>query len=200
MSRAAPALASRPEAIERTRQRILGGALRAIARHGLAKMGMSDVSDAAGVSRGTLYRYFPTREALLEDLAVYVQEKLVADLAVALAGRGAVERRLLTSIRYVTTQVANDPAIRRLIETEPAFVLAYARERRPAIRALVDRLLGPLVGVASRRKVDSGLRRDVGEWLARALVSAVLFPDPDGDALARSLHRVLTSALDGGSR
>ena len=47
----------------RTRERILDGAMAAIARHGLSKLGMSDVSHSAGVSRGTLYRYFPSREA-----------------------------------------------------------------------------------------------------------------------------------------
>src|SRR5215470_7212581 len=56
---------------ERTRERILDGAMRAIARHGLAKLGMSDVSASAGVSRGTLYRYFPSRDELLESLAEY---------------------------------------------------------------------------------------------------------------------------------
>jgi len=200
MSKTAPVLAARPDPLERTRQRILAGALRAIARHGLAKLGMSDVSAAAGVSRGTLYRYFPTREALLEDLAAHVQEKLVADLQVAPAVRGNLESRLLASIRQVTTQIARDPAIRRLIETEPAFVLAYAQERRSAIRAVVDRLLAPPFVPNTRRKLDASLRRDLSEWLARALVSAVLFPDPDGEGLARSLHRVLAAALEGGAR
>ena len=60
----------------RTRERILDGAMAAIARHGLAKLGMSDVSVSAGVSRGTLYRYFPSREELLRDLAVFERAAL----------------------------------------------------------------------------------------------------------------------------
>src|SRR5579885_3233177 len=49
-----------------TRDKILEGARQAISVHGLKRVGMSDVSDAAGVSRGTLYRYFPSREQLLD--------------------------------------------------------------------------------------------------------------------------------------
>lgn len=195
MSRSAPSLDHRPEQAARTRQRILAGALRAIARHGLAKLGMNDVSEGAGVSRGTLYRYFPTREALLEDLAAHVQERFVADLKSALAASRGSEERLLTSIRHVTTQVAKDPAIRRLIETEPGFVVAYVREQRASIRAVVDQLLSPLLVPPTRGKSAAALRCDLSEWLARGLVSAVLFPDPDGEELARSLHRVVASAL-----
>ena len=53
----------------RTRARILEGAATAVARHGLAKLDMSDVSAISGVSRGTLYRYFPNRDALLAEYA-----------------------------------------------------------------------------------------------------------------------------------
>src|SRR5262245_35161324 len=62
----AGAMPSRPAA---TRERILDGAARALARHGLAKLGMQDVSQQAAVSRGTLYRYFPNRDDLLTTLA-----------------------------------------------------------------------------------------------------------------------------------
>src|SRR5215212_717021 len=36
---------------------------------------MADVADAAGVARATLYRYFPTRESLLEALTAEAAER-----------------------------------------------------------------------------------------------------------------------------
>ena len=71
----------------RTRTRILEGALQAIGRHGLAKLGMSDVSEHAGVSRGTLYRYFPSREELLQSLAVAEGERFQRRVSEALRGQ-----------------------------------------------------------------------------------------------------------------
>lgn len=180
------------EAQERTRRRILDGALSAVARHGLAKLGMSDVSRGAGVSRGTLYRYFPTREVLLEELAAHVQARFVEELRSALSANGR-PGPLFVGVRYVTTRVASDPAIRRLIETEPAFVIAYVREHRVALRRVVDQMVASALGSTARRK-NAVSRRDLSEWLSRALVSAVLFPDPDGEGLARSLTAVLRAA------
>jgi AcrR family transcriptional regulator len=54
---------------EITRERILDGAVQAVALHGLSKLGMSDVSRSAGVARGTVYRYFASRDELLNALA-----------------------------------------------------------------------------------------------------------------------------------
>ncbi|MBW2386656.1 MAG: helix-turn-helix transcriptional regulator, partial [Deltaproteobacteria bacterium] len=54
---------------QRTRERLLQGALRAVASRGLAKLSMSDVSEFAGLSRGTAYRYFSNTEELLRELS-----------------------------------------------------------------------------------------------------------------------------------
>ena len=45
--------------------RILSGALDAIASRGVKRLSMSDIIDASGVSRGTLYRYFSNKDEVL---------------------------------------------------------------------------------------------------------------------------------------
>ncbi len=74
--------------------------MRAIARHGLAKLGMRDVSESAGVSRGTLYRYFSTREDLLTGL---VREEV----------RRFRDRVLTTMYRVLTDQAARPATARK---------------------------------------------------------------------------------------
>jgi AcrR family transcriptional regulator len=50
------------------RTRILDTALDLVGRHGLAELSMDELAAAAGVSRATLYRLFPGREALFAAL------------------------------------------------------------------------------------------------------------------------------------
>ncbi len=46
-------------------QRLLDAGLEAATIHGIAKLSMGDVARRAGLSRQTLYRYFPSKDALV---------------------------------------------------------------------------------------------------------------------------------------
>src|SRR5580658_8251520 len=61
----------------RNRQRILELAKKAFTRSG-ANISLDEVAKQAGVGAGTLYRHFPTREALLEAVYRTEVEKLAA--------------------------------------------------------------------------------------------------------------------------
>jgi AcrR family transcriptional regulator len=50
------------------RSRILDTALELVGRHGLAELSMDELAAAAGVSRATLYRLFPGKDALFAEL------------------------------------------------------------------------------------------------------------------------------------
>jgi AcrR family transcriptional regulator len=57
------------EAKAATRQRILEAARSMFARGGFHTITTRDIADAAGIATGTLFNYFPTKEALLASLA-----------------------------------------------------------------------------------------------------------------------------------
>jgi TetR/AcrR family transcriptional regulator, repressor for uid operon len=63
----APAALRRPPDSER-REHILEAAERAFVRHGFHAATMQHVADEAGMSPGNLYRYFPSKEAMVEGL------------------------------------------------------------------------------------------------------------------------------------
>jgi AcrR family transcriptional regulator len=52
----------------KVRGRILDTALELVGRHGLAELSMDELATRAGVSRATLYRLFPGKEALFAEL------------------------------------------------------------------------------------------------------------------------------------
>ena len=76
---------------------------------------MNDVAAAAGVARGTLYRYFPTRDALIERL----REVVVED---------AAERLQASRVDEVEPLEAIERTIRVFVEVGELLVLG-ARER-----------------------------------------------------------------------
>jgi AcrR family transcriptional regulator len=174
----------------RTRERILDGAMAAIARHGLSKLGMSDVSLSAGVSRGTLYRYFPSREELLQSLAVFETQRFQARADAALAAAPAGASQLEVALQLVTNYVREHPAIQRVIETEPAFVLGYLRAEFPTLRATTGAFLAPLLAQTDPVRQGLATTDQLVDWMTRVMISAVLFPDPNPDGMAQALTAV----------
>jgi AcrR family transcriptional regulator len=64
---------------DRTAAALLDAAAHVFSEQGTAA-NLADVAAAAGVSRATLYRYYPSREALLKALAAYALTELASRL------------------------------------------------------------------------------------------------------------------------
>ena len=172
---------------EITRERILDGAVHAVALHGLSKLGMSDVSRSAGVARGTVYRYFASRGELLNALAVREAERFMEEVLATVASTPEGERRLAEVIRFATQRLHEHAALQRLLLTDPGMVLESLRERFPTIRLQLGKLLAPLFsGIDPVRKGRVSGER-IADMTTRLLISLYLFEDTDPEALARDL-------------
>jgi AcrR family transcriptional regulator len=120
------------------RERILDAARRLFADHGL-EASMDEIARAAGVGAGTLYRRFPTKEALLDAILgdvldryhAFAQEALQQDDAFA-----GLEHLLERAVRLQLENRAFLDILALRLRDEPQ--LAETRER---IRPLVDRLV-----------------------------------------------------------
>jgi AcrR family transcriptional regulator len=186
----------------RTLERILDGAMDAVARHGLAKLEMSDVSASAGVSRGTVYRYFPNREALVAQLAQREGLRFHREMLEAIEGAPPGSERILVALQQATHHVREHRVLQRLLETEPAFLLGALRAQLPRIRAQFTHLLGPLL--EQTQPVQSGVvtAQHLVDWTVRLMVSAFLLPESPNEDMAQDLtavYRMLTVPLAGGT-
>ena len=79
------------------RDAVLAAAIRCFAAHGLAGAGMRDIARAAGLTEGTLYHYFPSKDALIEE-AFRGSAFRPADVRAALRRSGTPLRARLTAI------------------------------------------------------------------------------------------------------
>jgi len=91
----------RPADAER-RERILQAAEHAFVRHGFHASTMQHVADEAGMSAGNLYRYFPSKEAIVEGLCELDQggrAKALAGFAALLARNGDIASAMRAGLR-----------------------------------------------------------------------------------------------------
>jgi AcrR family transcriptional regulator len=183
------------EFVPATRDRILEGALAALGRVGLRRLTMSDVSERAGLSRGTVYRYFPTKEDLLAVLAEYEQDRFADGLRRALEKDRPEEATLASVIEYIIGYLRQHPALPLMIDVEPEFVLAFLRRQMPVFHRITEELLGPVM--AKSRPVREGLVTvaELDELLLRVVLSVFLVPGEDGAATVGVLEGALDSFL-----
>src|SRR6185436_4498604 len=79
---------------------ILAATRRVIAERGPEKFTMSAIAAAAGVSRPTLYRWFPTKDDLLEALTAYEGNLFDARLREVIAAQRSPATRLDAALRF----------------------------------------------------------------------------------------------------
>jgi len=177
---------------------ILQAAGEEIARGGLAKLTTKRIAEAAGLSVGGLYEYFPNKEAVVHALASQWLERVKdAVAAVHPAKTGCVDL-----IRYLDTVYE---AVRPLYEQVPGVsVLISVLASVPALQALEDEIdlqvnalltdaisyLAPYVS----REQCSVMARTMTILDHYLLIEAIM-RDPAHAALFDTSHRVCQHAL-----
>jgi AcrR family transcriptional regulator len=86
------------DAEDKARGAILDGALDEFLAGGFARSSMTGIASAAGVSRPTLYKYFPEKEAVFKALSERINRDVYRDVIEAAARRGSLEERLVAII------------------------------------------------------------------------------------------------------
>jgi AcrR family transcriptional regulator len=173
-----------------TPTRILEAATLALTRRGADKLTMSDVSASAGVSRPTLYRYFPTKEALLLALALHEQERFDAGLRAAVESAPTPDEQLERATEYLVDFLHENRA-RQLIDVEPLFVLDRLRTSLPIQTTAITELLGDALTRTPTVRRGDATPHDLAEMIARIVMSHFLLPHPDPEALLRTLRSLL---------
>ena len=178
-----------------TRDRILEGALLAMGRVGMRRLTMSDVSERSGLSRGTVYRYFPSKEDLLAVLAEYERDRFSDGLRHALEGIPEEELRLDLVVEYIINYLRQHPALTLLIDTEPAFVLGFLSQQLPVFRRITEELIDPVMRNTVPVKEGWVTVAELNELLLRVVLSVFLVPGESRDSVVGVLEGTLGSMV-----
>jgi AcrR family transcriptional regulator len=179
------AISRKPRAdAQRNRERILDVAKKAFTRHG-AHISLDDVANRAGVGPGTLYRHFPTRDALLEAVYRTEVERLAAaekEFSKTKPPIQALQAWMMLFVDYIATKQIIAAALNTLVGGPSAIFESSGTQIKGAIQCLVE------------RAIESGeIRPDLDPLdLLRALVGVSNVSSvPDWPESARRLVQIL---------
>ncbi len=182
---------------------ILAAAERCIIRHGFHRATMHDVAAEAGMSAGNVYRYFPSKDAIVEALVARESAALASDLD-GLSPDDAMGSFAQLVQRQVV-EAGRDKAVLWLeICAEATRNPVIAAVTATYERAVVTRLTGVFATVLEGRK--AGGARPSAEAVARlvlTLMSGLMTGQacsPDRPSLASDVASVLatvSAALEG---
>jgi AcrR family transcriptional regulator len=127
------------DAEQSTRRRILAATFVVLARDGRRKLQLSDVAAEAKVSRPTLYRYFGSKEGLLEAFGLYEQDNFDAGIAAAMTGLSGPDR-LDAALRFIV-DFQSTYSLGSLADTEPEHVLFQMKRVLPIMHDRIARII-----------------------------------------------------------
>jgi AcrR family transcriptional regulator len=169
---------------QRNRERILEVAKEAFTRSG-ANASLDDIAKETGVGAGTLYRHFPTRDALIEAVYRTEVEKLAAaerKFAEAMPPLEALRAWMLLFVDYIAAKHIIAPALNTFVGGPSKLYEGSRAQVQGAINALV------------KRAIKSGdIRKDLEPFdLLRALVGVSnVASSPDWQQSAKRLVDIL---------
>jgi AcrR family transcriptional regulator len=173
-----------------TEERILTAALGLIGRRGVRRLGMREIAEAAGVSRGTLYRYFPSKEHVLEAAAAFDAQRFSDGIDDVLSAAVSPEERITAFMAYAFDFIRTHPC-RPLFESESGFVMRYLLDHLPSLRGELVLRLGDALDAVPAVAAGSLGREQLADVIVRLFASSWIIPETDDASLVQSVNRIL---------
>jgi AcrR family transcriptional regulator len=172
---------------QRNRQRIIEAATRALTAGGAEPVKIETIAQEAGVGVGTLYRNFPSREALVEEVYRSELTRLCAMAASLVAERPPAEAMREWLRRYqdfVATKHGMAEALRAVIASG-AINSGNTREH-------LDRAIATILDAG---RADGSLRTDVRPADVSASMAGIMLTAADTDQATRMLQLLVDGLL-----
>jgi len=176
---------------ERTVEEIMTATFAVLMEMGSDSLSIRAVCDRAGISRGTLYRYFASKEELIAAATVHLRHQTDKRVSEAVDGVTDPKKRFEAFLDY-TLENIESPMSRRLLRIEPEFLLNYFRENFDHFKQRIDVALAPVYD-SWDEELNGELDRElVSELFVRFALSETLIPTANrGEDLPRRVRKML---------
>jgi AcrR family transcriptional regulator len=161
--------------VDSPRQRILEATYTCVARWGLSKTTVEDAAREAGLSRATVYRYFPGgREELIDAVVSWQYLAFFGRLYEEVQGAASLEEVLERGLVFARRALLEHEVLQKILETEPGVLVPKLTIESQRTVGLISGFLVPYLhehgtapGVDVQRAAD---------FLARMVLSYISSP------------------------
>ncbi|NKN35929.1 TetR/AcrR family transcriptional regulator [Agrobacterium sp. a22-2] len=150
---------------------ILDAAFEEFVANGYAATRVEDIADRIGVTKGTIYVYFPTKEDLFSAMINHISVPLEELLRDSGELKGTCAERLRALLLLFYEKVSDDRHTRELIR----FVISEGSRFPQVIEAHHDELIDPLFGL-TQSLLDEGIANGEFRNAPAALAPVVAAP------------------------
>lgn len=176
-----PAVLARVREPDPISTRILSATLEQAELVGIRRTTMEDVARRSGVGRATLYRRFPTKDALIDALVLSEARRYLEGSAQARAHAETLEDRLVYGTVFTVTFLRDHALLKKLLRTEPETILPSLTVDAGAIIDFATeysaaQLHTDLYGAAETTPAQERHVRTVAELHTRLTLSFIVTP------------------------
>ena len=193
----------------RTVDTLFEAATRILASEGEAGFTTNRIAERAGFSIGTLYQYFPSKEAIVVALVRRHRDRVLRELDVMLdrcvAGDYGVEVALRMYLRHIVDAFGRGQKAQRLLARlgwqldAPAAIVAAMDDGAERIRSALARLDDPTLSVPDEPTLYMLTRAVIGAVRSAAVEESTMLDDPRfEEALFRMVWGLMHRPAGGG--
>ena len=153
-----------------TRLRLLEATLACVERWGIAKTTVEDVAVEAGLSRATVYRYFPGgRDQLISETVTWEVGRFFARIGAEVAEERGAAAQIRRGLIFGHRALEEHRLLHRMLSTEPEALLTELSESSPLVWEVVRAYLEELL--ADEELAPGVDRAEAADYLARLYLS-----------------------------
>jgi len=173
---------------------IADAALRQFELFGMVRATIDDIARRANVSRVTVYRRFPGKDALIDAVALRELQRFLRDLDNATEGLNDTDEMIVEGFVFTLHAMRSHRLLQRLLESEPETLLPHLTvDGAPFIATARDYLVSKVHYLPGGETRDVEEFRTIAEIVVRLVLSYLLTPqttvDLDDPAQARAFAR-----------
>jgi AcrR family transcriptional regulator len=155
------------------RERVLEATLACIGRSGMRGFTVEDAAHEAGLSRATVYRYFPGgRDQVVRETVTWEVGRFFVQLAAEVDDAPDLRIRVERGLAFAHRTLREHKPFQRAMSTDSGELMARLAEVGPLVVAVIRSYLTPLL--EAERLVDGVTAEDAADHLARLIASLIV--------------------------
>jgi AcrR family transcriptional regulator len=183
----------------KTINKLLDASAQLLADKGYEGLNTNLVAELAGVNISTLYRYFPNKESLLENLFKRLNEQQINMVREKLANNPNRDDRVGQIIDALIAMMITQPwmlAVKDAMNASPQLRELQSSSQQAMIDTVISQIPPDLGGPKVSGKQQQAVLRLLLEMFGNGVQLAVNTPKKERSAIVKEIKRMINSYLD----